>query len=63
MPEAHIIGFTLSQMQDKILRDGVMLSATQTLTFPPKPSVSQEAKDFLSQCVFSSHLVLPGLLL
>ena len=38
-----------SLAQDKILRDGVMLNAPKQLTFPAKPAMSQEAKDFLSQ--------------
>lgn len=29
-----------------------MLNAPRALSFPPKPSVSQEAKDFVSQCAF-----------
>lgn len=43
----------LPAKQDKILRDGVMLNAPKQLIFPAKPSVSQEAKDFLSECVVS----------
>ena len=40
--------------QEKILRDEVMLNA-KTVTFPSKPSLSAEGKDFISryilQCV------------
>lgn len=34
--------------QEHILRNNVMLQATQ-VQFPPKPAVSQEAKDFISR--------------
>jgi tousled-like kinase len=37
--------------QEALLRDGVMLTATRGLDFPPKPAVSTEAKAFLAACL------------
>jgi len=36
--------------QEKILRDDVMLKA-RSVEFPPKPAVSADAKDFITQCL------------